>query len=141
MIILDTNVISELMDRNPAPKVVAWADRQRRDQLITTSVCVMEINAGIIKLKPGRRRRELAALADWAIDDVLGGRILNFDRKSAVEAATWHGACLKQGRTIETADAMIAGIALARRIPIATRNVDHFEGLAVKVINPWDFSA
>ena len=137
MIILDTNVISELMDRHASADVVAWTNRQKRDKLVTTSVCVMEIHAGILKLKPGRRRTELADFAAWALEDILGGRILNFDRRAAIEAAEWHAHRRKQGRTIETADSMIAGIALARRIPLATRNIDHFDGLAVKVINPW----
>lgn len=137
MIILDTNVISELMDRTPAAAVVAWVDAQLADQLITTSVCFMELRAGVEKFQSGRRRNELVDLANWAVDEMMGGRIVNFDRKAAIEAAAWHAVCRRSGRTIETRDAMIAGIAKARRIPIATRNVKHFEGLGVRIVNPW----
>lgn len=138
MVILDTNVLSELMARRPAANVVTWANTQQRSQMVTTSITIMELYSGLHLLKSGQRRSALATDIDWAIDDLLDGRILNFDRNAGVAASQLYAKRRKAGRTIEVRDTMIAGIAQARRIPIATRNVDHFDGLAVKVINPWN---
>jgi predicted nucleic acid-binding protein len=141
MIILDTNVISELINREPESRVVAWADRQRRRQLLTTAITVLELRAGAEKLESSTRKRQLENAVEWALDDLIGGRILSFDRRAAYEAAAWQAHCKRAGRSIDTRDAQIAGIALARSIPVATRDVDHFAGLAVNVVNPWDASA
>jgi toxin FitB len=137
MIILDTNVMSELMNREPAIRVLAWADRQRQAQLLTTAVTVLELRAGLEALTNGRRKRELESSIEWALDELIGGRILSFDRRAAYETAAWQAQRKKAGRPVETRDAQIAGIALARNIPIATRDVDHFALLEVKVVNPW----
>jgi predicted nucleic acid-binding protein len=137
MIILDTNVISELMDKAPEARVIAWADRQRRRQLLTTAVTVLELRAGAEELEDGRRRRDLENRIEWALDDLIGGRVLRFDRHAAYETAAWQARCRRAGRAVEIRDAQIAGIAIARRIPIATRNIGHFEDVGVKLINPW----
>ena len=137
MIILDTNVISELMNRKPDAAVLSWSDSQRRSQLVTTAITVMELHAGVERLKLGRRKSELKDLVDWALDELLEGRVLNFDRKAAVETAGFFGRCRAMGRAVETRDSQIAGIAIARRIPVATRNVTHFEDAGIKVIDPW----
>ena len=140
MIILDTNVISELINRAPEARVVAWADRQRRGQLLTMAITVMELRSGAEELHSSRRKRQLEDDIEWALDDLIGGRILSFDRRAAYETATWQAKRKRAGRPVDTRDAQIAGIALARNIPIATRDIDHFANLAVKVINPWDTS-
>ena len=137
MIILDTNVISELMERRPNPRVAEWAGRQRPDQLLTTAVNAMELRAGVERLEPGKRQRELADAIEWVLNDVLGNRVLVFDRRAANAAAAWFGRCRKEGRTIETSDTQIAGIAMSRRIPLATRNLGDFDGIDVKLIDPW----
>jgi hypothetical protein len=141
MIILDTNVISELINRAPEPRVVAWADRQRRGQLITTAITVLELRSGAEKLHSGRRKRRLESDIEWALDDLIGGRILSFDRRAASETAAWQARCRRAGRSVNISDAQIAGIAVARNIPIATRDVDDFANLAVRLINPWDGQA
>ena len=87
MIILDTNVISELIKTTPNPVVRAWANGQKRDELVTTAVTVMELRAGIEKLLQSKRRQQLETDVSWALDDLLGGRVLNFDRKAAHAAA------------------------------------------------------
>ena len=140
MIILDTNVVSELMKNAPEPRVREWARLQRGDQLATTATTVMELRAGVEKLLQSRRRRELDASLDWALDDLLGGRVLNFDRRAACAAAKWHGYCRRIGRPIQTTDAQIADVAISRNIPLATRDMRDFEGIGVKLINPWDTS-
>ena len=137
MIVLDTNVISELMNRRPNPKVVSWCDSQRHSQLVTTAITVMELHAGVERLKPGRRKSELMDFLIWTLDDLLEGRVLNFDRRAAVETARFFARCKAAGRSVETRDSQIAGIAIARRVPVATRNVTHFEDAGIKIIDPW----
>lgn len=137
MIILDTNVISELLLRVPDPVVTAWANRQAKDQLVTTAITAMELQAGVEKLLQSHRRTRLEVDISWALDDLLGGRVLNFDRKAASAAAAWHAHCRRMGRTVPTTDTQIAGIAISRRIPIATRDIRDFEDIDVKLINPW----
>jgi predicted nucleic acid-binding protein len=137
VIILDTNIVSELMTRAPHSAVRGWLNHQAREDLVTTTITVMELRAGIEKLLHSHRRTRLEAEFDWVVDDLLGGRVLNFDRRAAHAAATWHARCRREGRPVQTTDVQIAGIAIARRIPLATRDTDHFEDLDVKVIDPW----
>ena len=140
MIILDTNVISELMRRSPEARVLAWTEQQRPGQLLTTAITVLELRSGTEKLVDSRRRRQLEMDIEWALDDLIGGRVLRFDRQAACEAAAWLVRRRRAGRPVGTRDAQIAGIALARRIAIATRDTDHFAGLEVKVVDPWTAS-
>jgi predicted nucleic acid-binding protein len=141
MIILDTNVVSELMRNTPDPAVRAWTNAQSRDSLLTTSITVMELRAGVEKLLQSRRRQELEADIEWALNDLVGNRVLSYDRKAAFATAKWFGFCRRGGRSIGTSDMQIAGIAISRNIPIATRNVHDFRDIPVKLINPWNASA
>jgi hypothetical protein len=75
------------------------------------------------------------------LEDLLGSRVLNFDRRAAFATARWHAYCQRIGRIIQTTDAQIAGIAISRNIPIATRDIHDFADIAVKLINPWDAPA
>jgi predicted nucleic acid-binding protein len=138
VIILDTNVISELITNAPDPVVRACANRQPNGELVTTSVTVMELRAGVEKLLQSRRRKKLEEDIDWALGHLLDGRVLNFDRRAAYAAAAWFGVCRRAGRTVPTTDFQIAGIAISRRIPIATRDIRDFEDIGVKLINPWE---
>jgi toxin FitB len=137
MIILDTNVVSELSRHAPDPPVRAWANAQARKALLTTSITVMELCAGVEKLLQSRRRQELEAGIDWALNDLLGGRVIDFDRRAAFAAAEWYGYCRRVGRPRRTTDLQIAGIAICRNIPLATRDVEDFADIGVKLINPW----
>ena len=141
MIILDTNVVSELIRNAPDLGVRAWANAQARDSLVTTAITVMELRAGVEKLLQSRRRQRLEADIDWALNDLLGGRVLSYDRRAAFARAEWFGRCRRAGRSIQTTDMQIAGIAISRKIPIATRDVQDFEHIGVKLINPWSTSA
>lgn len=137
MIILDTNVVSELMKRDRNEAVTAWARRQRPDDFVTTSITAMELHAGVVKLRPGKRQRELRDNVAWVLSELLQNRILNFDARAAFETAVWHAHLRKSGRTMQVTDSQIAGIAISRRIPIATRDIEDFSGIAVKLIDPW----
>jgi len=125
----------------PSLSVRAWAGLQRRDQLVTTAVTVMELRSGVENLLHSKRRRELDTALDWALEDLLGNRVLNFDRRAAFATARWHAYCQRIGRIIQTTDAQIAGIAISRNIPIATRDIHDFADIAVKLVNPWDAPA
>jgi predicted nucleic acid-binding protein len=141
VIILDTNVVSELIRNAPDLGVRAWANAQARDSLVTTAITVMELRAGVEKLLQSRRRQKLEADIDWALNDLLGGRVLTYDRRAGFATAEWFGRCRRAGRSIQTTDMQIAGIAISRKISIATRDVQDFEDIGVKLINPWSTSA
>ena len=137
MIILDTNVVSELIRDTPHPAVRTWANSQPRHALLTTSITVAELRSGVEELLQTQRRQELEAGIDWALNDLLGGRVLDFDRRAAFAAAEWYGHCRRVGRSLQTTDMQIAGIAICRNIPLATRDVHDFADIRVKLINPW----
>jgi len=135
MIILDTNVLSAAMASDAI--VVAWLDRQSSSSMWTTAVTVFEVRSGLMAMPTGRRRagRELAF--DNIIENDLEGRVLPFDRSAAEEAARLMADRRRIGRPGETRDTMIAGIALAQRATLATRNVRHFDDLNVRIVDPW----
>jgi predicted nucleic acid-binding protein len=138
VIILDTNVLSELMLPQPAQTVTAWLNQQAEEDIWTTSISVFEVRYGLARLDEGRRRRNLEDAFRALLEDDLIGRIASFDRTAAEIAGDLAARRRSAGRSIGNQDTQIAGIALARRASIATRNVRHFEGLGVPVLNPWD---
>jgi predicted nucleic acid-binding protein len=137
MILLDTNVISALMQQQVDPVVVAWLDSQPSESNWTTSITVYEIRFGLELLAAGRRRRALEEAFQLLLEEDLDGRVVPFDQAAAQAAAEMAAQRKRAGRTIEIRDVQIAGIAAARRAAIATRNVRHFEGLGPEIINPW----
>jgi predicted nucleic acid-binding protein len=137
VIILDTNVLSALMQTKPDPAVVRWVDRQPADSVWLTSVTVFETRFGLALLPKGRRRTALERAFDSVLADDLSNRVADFDAIAAAEAARLAAERQRRGRAIDLRDTLIAGIAQARRATIATRNTAHFEGLEVPVVNPW----
>jgi toxin FitB len=137
MIILDTNVLSALMLRQPPLDVAAWIDQQPRTSVWTTTVTIFEIRYGLALMASGRRRSERELMFKRALEEKLEGRILLFDEVAAEEAAILSAARQRAGRSVELRDTMIAGIALAQRATLATRNVRHFDDLTVPVVDPW----
>lgn len=137
MIILDTNVLSALMQAAPEIAVVDWLDRQPAESIWITSITVFEAHLGIALLAKGRRQSALAAALGRLVSQDLANRVLDFDVSAAVEAAALAATRQKAGRPVDFRDTQIAGIALARRASIATRNVSHFEDLKVPILNPW----
>ncbi len=137
MILLDTNVLSALMMRKPDPAVVGWLDTQPAESIWTTSITVFEIQTGLELLPKGRRREQLERAFDELLSDELDGRIQSFDRSAALAAGTIAAARQRAGFSMEVRDAQIAGIAIARRGALATRNVRHFTDLGIELRDPW----
>jgi predicted nucleic acid-binding protein len=137
VIILDTNVLSALMRTVPEAPVVAWLDRQPAESIWITSVTLFEGRLGLALLPTGRRRQTLEAAFARLLKDDLENRVLDFDSAAATEAASIAAERQQAGRPIDMRDTQIAGIALARRATLATRNVRHFEGLKVPIVDPW----
>ena len=138
MILLDTSVLSALMQHMPDPVVASWLDGQPAESIWTTSVTVFEIRTGIELLERGRRRKRLEQLFSQLLTEDLEGRVQPFDQAAAVAAGTIAATRQRTGQTVEIRDVQIAGIATARRAKLATRNTQHFEGTGVSLINPWD---
>jgi predicted nucleic acid-binding protein len=136
MIILDTNVLSALMRQAPDEQVVAWLDKQPRTSVWTTSITVLEVRFGL-QIMPAGKRRSLLIQAFEALLDKIGQRVAAFDAAAAQHAADLMASRHKKGRPGDLRDTMIAGIALAHRAILATRNTVHFDDLAVPVVNPW----
>ncbi len=138
MIVLDTNVLSELMKPTPAASVVRWLAAQPATSLYTTSIAQAEILHGIMLLPSGRRRSAFEAAADAMFREDFGGRILVFDSDAAHPYARIAAARRRAGRPISHFDAQIAAIARSAGSAIATRNVTDYDGCGIRVINPWD---
>jgi predicted nucleic acid-binding protein len=137
MIVLDTNVISELMRDSPQQTVLAWFDAQSTSSLFVTTVTEAEILTGIALLPDGRRRSGLAESADRVFTALFAGRILVFDSDAANIYAEIFAQRHAAGRPINQADCQIAAIARSREASIATRNVADFEGVEIELVNPW----
>ena len=137
MIILDTNVLSALMRSEPDVAVVNWLDQQVADSIWITSITLFEARFGLALLPEGAPRQQLSARFDELLASDLEGRVLLFDQAAARQAAELAARRKLSGRTIDMRDTFIAGIALARKARIATRNTRHFDDLLDTVINPW----
>jgi predicted nucleic acid-binding protein len=136
MIILDTNVISALMRDLPDPSVETWLDRQPGSSIWTTSVSILEIETGLQTMPAGKRRSSLSTDFEKLLARI-DHRIAAFDEPAARLAAELTGLREKKGHMVEIRDTMIAGIVLAHRATLATRNVVHFADMSAKVVNPW----
>lgn len=137
MLVLDTNVVSELMRPQPDAGVLAWARRQSLDALALTAVTLMEICYGIARLPEGKRKSDLEARFRRFLTLGFGGRVLPFDGDAAEASAAIRVARQRMGRAIGTEDCMIAGIARRHGATVATRDERGFEGYGVLVVNPW----
>jgi hypothetical protein len=136
MIILDTNVLSALMRNVPDPSVVSWMDRQPQGYIWTNSITVLEIQTGLQIMPPGKKRASLSEDFERLLDRI-DHRIVAFDEHAARLAAELTGLRHKKGRVGELRDTMIAGIVLAHRATLATRNLTHFADISATVVNPW----
>lgn len=137
MIILDTNVISALMQQQSDPVVVAWLDEQPAESIWITSITLFEARYGISLLMQGQRKADLQHRFDLLLQEDLEDRVLPFDDYAAAHAAELAAQRKERGRPVDMRDTFIAGIALAKRATVATRNLPHFDDLTVAVIDPW----
>lgn len=136
MIVADTNVWSEPLRTEPSGNVVNWI-QSNGDDLAITAITIGELFYGVNRLPAGRRRLKLEAGVERAIK-FAGPRVLVYDQPAARAYADLLAARMKVGRPISAEDGMIAGICLATGAAVATRNVRHFKGIGIKVINPWE---
>jgi len=137
MIILDTNVLSELMRANPDENVLAWLDSQNSQDLYTTAITVAELLYGVARLAHGRRKTALRGAIESMLDGEMAGKILPFDGNSARQYAMLVAECESHGRPISSADAQIAAVCHAHDAVLATRNGRDFETTGVPIIDPW----
>jgi predicted nucleic acid-binding protein len=138
MIVLDTNVISEIMHPKPDERVPRWLDRQPSASIWTTSVTVFEIRFGLETMAVGKRRSALMDSFERWLDEVVQRRIASYDETAARHSAKFAAERQRKGCPGELRDTMIAGIVLAARATLATRNVRHFEEIAPFLVNPWE---
>ena len=137
MIILDTNVISELMKLQPNGQVLDWLDDRQTQPIWTTSVSLFEVRFGLAQLPEGNRKRGLHSAFDFAMENVLEHRLFDFDFSAAIESARIAADLRAVGRTVDIRDIQIAGIVSAHHGILLTRNVKDFAGTGVNYVNPW----
>jgi toxin FitB len=137
VILLDTNVVSELMREKPASKVLAWAGALRREDCFTSSITEAEIFHGIGLLPAGQRRRKVEAAAEEMFAEDFSGRVLPFDSMAARGYARLVCDTRRRGTPMSQFDAQIAAIAQAAGATLATRNVKDFRNCELSVIDPW----
>jgi predicted nucleic acid-binding protein len=138
VIILDTNVISELMRRAPEPKVLMWIATQPIAGIFTTALTQAEIFYGLALLPEGRRRDELVAAARLMFEVDLAGRVLPFDGEAATAYPDIVVGRKAIGKATSQIDAQIAAIARSRGARLATRNVRDFTNCGIVVVDPWE---
>ena len=138
MILLDTNVLSELMRPQPNPNVVNWMNDQPTQTLFISTITIAEIELGIALLPDGQRKHDLENAAKQSFK-LFGDRCLNFNQSSAHQYAKLVAERREIGRPISVEDALIAAIALANGLHLATRNSKDFQYTnSLTLINPWD---
>lgn len=137
MLILDTNVLSELISPHRSPAVPRALARFPSDLLATTAVSEAELRGGAARLAEGRRRAALVKAIDDLLAFGLGGRVFPFDRLAARSYADLMASRLRAGRRIAEFDAMIAAICLTTGATLATRNTRDFRGCGIELVDPW----
>jgi predicted nucleic acid-binding protein len=138
VIVLDTNVLSELTRTVPSVTVMAWARAQHPETIFTTTICEAEMLYGIAIMPDGHNRTALARAVEAMLGTVLAGRVLPFDRSAAVQYADWAADRRRAGKAVGMADLQIAAIARARgATAIATRNLKDFVDCGIPLIDPW----
>ncbi|MEO1200716.1 MAG: type II toxin-antitoxin system VapC family toxin [Pseudomonadota bacterium] len=137
MIILDTNIVSELLRPAPEPKVEAWLAAQEGAQVYLTSISEAELRFGVAILAAGQRRDALSQAIDGMLREDFRDRILSFDSAAAETYAIIGAERRNAGRPISQFDCQIAAIARTQGARIATRNAKDFEGCGIEIVDPW----
>lgn len=137
MIVLDTNIVSEVMGKEPSEAVIQWLNEQDTETLYLTTITIAEIGYGLRILPDGRRKRTLRSNFNDFIAKAFGQRILDFDEASALVYAEIMGHRKEIGRPMSVPDGQIASIARSKRMSVATRNTRDFEECGIHLINPF----
>lgn len=137
MIVLDTNVVSELLRPSPSIHVESWLASQDASSVYFTAVGEAELRYGLALLSAGKKRDNLARVIEEILTEDFRDRILVFDRQAARFYAVIAAQRRAEGRPISSFDCQIAAIARAHNAALATRNEKDFQGCGVEVINPW----
>lgn len=138
-VLLDTNVLSELMRRQPDAKVLAWFKQHPDAVYVISAITRAEILLGVALLPAGKRRDDLANAAERMFQEEFSGRCLPFDERATDEYAALVAARTRSGQPISTEDAQIAAIALTNGLPLVTRNMKDFTHIAgLVLLSPWD---
>jgi toxin FitB len=137
VIVLDTNVISELARQVPDSGVLSWLDSLEAADVATTSVTAAELRYGIARLPDGHRKRELTVVIRGILTEDFYGRVLPFDEGASVRYADVVVGRERIGRPIGVADAQIAAICRDLSAILATRNTADFEETGIELVNPW----
>ena len=137
MIVLDTNVVSELLRTTPTPRVDAWLAAQDGAIVFFTSIGEAELRHGVALLPAGRRRALLAEAIEYILEEDFHDRILPFDREAARAYAAIAAERRAAGRPISQVDCQIAAIARSHGAVVATRNTRDYEGCGIDLIDPW----
>lgn len=138
MILLDTNVISEPLRRDPEPRVIEWIDAQALETLYLSAITVAELRSGIALLPPGKRRSALQENLEKQVLPLFTGRVLPFDLTCTRAYADLIAKTKNAGLAIATANGFIAAIAITNSFAVATRDSSPFEAAGSAVINPWN---
>ena len=137
MIVLDTNVISELMRSEPSRCVIGWLDAQVADQIAITAVTVGELLYGVARLPDGKRKQSLHQKAMILVEQDFAEAVLPYDGRAAQIYSVLVARSESRGRAVSIADAQIAAICIEHQALLATRNCKDFEHLGLQLINPW----
>jgi toxin FitB len=137
MLLLDTNLVSELMRSHPDPHVMSWVAAQPLSEMAIATITVMEIRFGIALLPHGRRRADLDTRFRQLLARAFAGRVLTFDQPAADACAEIRARRRQSGNPMTVQDGMIAAIGRVHGAPVVTRDVRGFEGCGLSVIDPW----
>ena len=137
MVVIDTNIVSELMRAEPSAEVLVWMDERPPRELFVTAATEAEVRTGIALLPEGKRRRGLAEACERAFGSLFAGRVLPFDSDAARCYAEIVTARRVLGRPVSHADGQIGAIARSRGMAVATRNIRDFQNTGVDVFDPW----
>ncbi len=137
MIMLDTNVVSELMRPSPNPTVEQWVATRPAAHLFFSAVGEAELRYGVAIMAAGRRQAALASAIEAMLREDFAGRVLPFDSDAARSYAEIAASRRAAGRPVAQADSQIAAIARSRGMALATRNVRDFEDMGIDILDPW----
>lgn len=137
MIVLDTNVISEIWKREPSPAVLTWLDAQLVETLYLSAITLAELRLGLAVMPAGQRRSVLMNRLENEVVPAFSGRILPFDQAAARAYADLMAEARRKGLAISQADGHIAATAMVHSCAVATRDVSPFKAAGLRVINPW----